>query len=76
MTFTSLYAFSVRALLAQGWFEQPCRDDAEACALFDRLCAYEGVQLQRVSNGRIVEVRNSPLQVALDQLAVRTPVAA
>lgn len=76
MTFTSLYAYSVRALLAQGWFEQPCRDDAEACALFDRLRAYEGVQLQRVSGGRIVEVRNTAFQVAMDQLAVVVPVAA
>lgn len=57
MTFTSFYAYSVRALLAQGWFEQPCRDDAEACALFDRLRAYEGVPLQRLSKGRVVDVR-------------------
>jgi hypothetical protein len=71
-----LYAHAVRAELSQGWFEQPCADVAEATALFDRLTRYEGVTLERVENGRVVEIRHGALVPALYQLAVRTPLAA
>lgn len=72
----SLYAHSVRAELSQGWFEQPCSDADEAIALFDRLRRYEGVALERIQDGRIVEIRAGMTTAQLHQLAVRVPLAA
>lgn len=67
---------SVRALLSEGWFEQPCSSVREAVTLFERLRAYEGVTLERIEHGRVVEIRKGSTEAQLRQLAVRTPLAA
>ncbi len=72
----SIYAHAVRAELSQGWFEQPCATSEEAAALFDRLTRYEGVALERVENGRVVETRKGGAAYRLHQMAVRLPLAA
>jgi len=66
----------VRALLSHGWHEQACASAAEAVSLFERLRAYEGVTLERVEHGRVVEIRKGSVEAQLRQLAVRTPLAA
>lgn len=71
-----LYAHSVRAQLTAGWHEQPCSDAAEASSLFDRLTRYEGVTIERVENGRVVEIREGHPSLQLHQMAVRVPLAA
>lgn len=53
----NVFAHSVRAWLRGGWHEQGCRDQAEACALFDRIRAVDPhVRVERLVDGAAIEV--------------------
>lgn len=53
----SVFAHSVRAWLRGAWHEQGCRDQTEACALFDRIRAINPtLEVERLVNGAPIEV--------------------
>lgn len=61
----SVFAHSVRAWVRGAWHEQGCRDQAEACALFDRIRAINPeLDVERLVDGAAIEVSRRAAVVA------------